>query len=353
MIHTNTRAEKFAVAPFAYQLNDAFQIICQAFSNLKPLITSLKVSQSLIQAIPPTGSPLLQLPFFTPQIVQAIEGENTGHLTVQEYMTIPADKRKKISTGSGLLTAQQYQIAMATAAQFPHLKIEKAWFKVRGEKVVTPNSLVQLIIKARFVPPGATKLPPLDEKDLVHVDDDDKEEAKRFPAPLAHGPFFARDHSPAWHVFLGDTKMGRIAVPPFTYSTFDKPIVTDDGEPTYNVQTIKMQFGAPPQVGNYTFAMHIINDSYVGFDTKEYITLVVEDASKAEIIEDEGDISEPGEGKTLLPLFYLTRLTNPDTIAGQMRALRDTALAEDSDESDTEGDVADDTSETNTDTDEE
>jgi hypothetical protein len=42
-----------------------------------------------------------------------------------------------------------------------------------------------------------------------------------------------------------------------------------------------------------------------------------------------------------------------DTLAGQMRALRDGAKPEDSDESDTEGDVDDDTSDTNTDTDEE
>jgi translocation protein SEC63 len=42
-----------------------------------------------------------------------------------------------------------------------------------------------------------------------------------------------------------------------------------------------------------------------------------------------------------------------DSLAGQMRALRDGARVEDSDESDTDGDVDDDTSDTNTDTDEE
>jgi translocation protein SEC63 len=224
---------------------------------------------------------------------------------------------------------------------------------------VTPNSLTQLIVKLRFIPPGATDLPAASEKELREIpEDDDRAEKKRFASPLAYAPYFARDHSPVWQIFLGDAKMGRIAVPPFAYSTFDKPVITSDGEPTYNIQTIKMQFGAPPQPGRYTFVMHIINDSYIGFDVKEYITLTVEDPSKAEEIEDEGEISEPDEGMLALsPLEHVCLLTytNPDSIAGQMRALRGGAPPPqfDSDESDTEGEIDDDTSDTNTDTDEE
>jgi translocation protein SEC63 len=252
----------------------------------------------LIQAIAPGGPPLLQLPYFTPKVIQAIEGADAhNHLTVQEYMEIPADQRKKLTTGAGLLSAAQYQEAMTTAAQLPAFVIEKAYFKVTGEHYVTPNSLVQLVIKLRFVPPGSTNVPAVDDKDLEDVAKDDKEdEAERFAPLLANAPYFARDHSPRWHVFLGDSKMGRIAVPPFTYSTFDKPLVTADGNPTYNIQTIKMQFGAPSQPGKYTFAMHLINDSYLGFDSKCHVTMYVDDASRAEEWQDDGEISEPDAG---------------------------------------------------------
>jgi translocation protein SEC63 len=94
--------------------------------------------------------------------------------------------------------------------------------------------------------------------------------------------------------------MSRIAVPPFTYSTFDKPVLTAGGEPTYNVQTIRMQFGAPPSAGDYGFIMNLINDSYIGLDIEQQITLTVEDVSRAEEIEDEGEISEAGSGKSLI-----------------------------------------------------
>ena len=217
-------------------------------------------------------------------------------MTVQEYMDIPIQRRKKLTTAPGLLTAQQYQAAMATAAQLPAFYVERAFFQVTGERFVTPNSLVQLVIKLRFIPPGSENVPEVDDRDLeddeVEVEDDDE----RFTPLLANAPYFAQDHSPRWHVFLGDSKAGRIAVPPFTYSTFDKPLVNSDGEPTYNIQTIKMQFGAPSHPGNYTFTMHLINDSYIGFDSKIYVTMVVEDASRAEDMQEDGEISEPDEG---------------------------------------------------------
>ena len=102
------------------------------------------------------------------------------------------------------------------------------------------------------------------------------------------------------HVFLCDAKQNRIAVPPFTFATFDKPLFKEDGiTPTYAVQTLQMQFGAPPQAGSYTFVMHMVCDSYIGTDTKLEVTLTVEDASKAAEFEEEEEISEPDEGKFL------------------------------------------------------
>jgi translocation protein SEC63 len=346
--------EKFGVAPEAYKLNEGYQVLTQAFGHLKSLVASMHVSQHLIQAIPPKSSPLLQIPYFTPKIIQAIEGPSVhAQLSLNEYMAIPASKRKETLVKSGLLTEQQFQTAMATTAQFPAITVDKAFFRVRGEKSVYPNSLVQLVIKFRFHSPGA-KLPPPTE-DLNYLDDTEyRDEPERFTPPLAHAPHYARDHSPVWDVFLGDSKMNRIAVPPFSYATFDKPIVDESGEYTHNVQTIRMQFGAPPQEGRYTFAMSLINDSYIGLDYKEFVTLVVEDASEGEEIQEDGEISEPGEGMSITHVERLRiELTNTDTIAGQMKALRDGKLDESDEESDTDGDVDDDTSDTNTDTEDE
>ncbi|KAJ4169875.1 secretory subunit [Fusarium falciforme] len=135
-----------------------------------------------------------------------------------------------------------------------------------------------------------------------------------------------------------------MAVPPFHFAKFDQPIVDDKGNPTFNMQTLKAQFAAPPQAGHYTFVLHVICDSYVGFDTKMEVTLVVEEASKAAEMQAEDDISEPEE----------------DSLAGQMHVLKTgqtpkprRRVEEDSDDESGTEEEDDDTSATNTDTEDE
>lgn len=324
-------------------------------------------------------------------------------MTVQQFMRLPEGKRRSVIAPS-LLTQSQYDTAISVAKQIPALVVAKAFFKVTGERVVTPSSLVQLVVKARVIPPGypSTSIPEVNELDLEDIDPDEDDldallgrkpakstraknpdgstqpptpDSKPVQPPLAHAPYFARDHSPRWNVFLADSKPGKMAVPPFTFTTFQKPMFTDSGEPTFNIQTLKMQFQAPQQVGNFTFVMHLICDSYIGFDSKQEVTLVVEDLDKAMKMNEEDEISEPDEG--MLPVassYFVNPLANAstDSIAGQMAALKTGGLSappkkkvkklgkkveeeggdSSEEESDTDGDVTD-TSETDTETEDE
>ncbi|KAF2874179.1 Sec63 Brl domain-containing protein [Massariosphaeria phaeospora] len=352
--------EKYEVAPVAAKLNEAYISIALAYGNTKAVLSAYHTSQNLIQALRPGASPLEQLPFFTPAVALAAEAEHSRtHLSIQEFMQIPASERKARVVAPDLLSEVQYTKALTVATQLPVLHVEKAFFKVVGERFVTPSSLVQFVLKSRFIPPGASAIPAINPSDLLDIDPEegdvaaisgrkaDRSDEKPIQPPLAYAPYYARDHAPRWHVFLADSKQGKVAVPPFTFSTFDKPILKEDGQPTFNVQTLKMQFGAPPQPGSYTFVMHMICDSYIGMDTKMEVTLVVEDSSKAEDVDEDDEISEPDE----------------DTIAGQMRTLKSGAAPkssktkkrrsqddDSSDGSDTEGDVSSE-SETDTDTD--
>ncbi|KAF2469816.1 DnaJ-domain-containing protein [Lindgomyces ingoldianus] len=356
--------EKFEVAPIALTLNEAYTAMALAYGNTKAVLSAYHTSQNLIQALRPGASPLEQLPYFTPAVAKAAEADRSRtHIAIQEFMRIPAGQRKARVVAPGLLSEAQYKNAMSLVSQLPVLHVEKAFFKVIGERFITPSSLVQFIVKARFIPPGTVNVPAIEESDLEDVDPeegdltalkgrkDDKENEKPIQPPLAHGPYFARNHAPRWHVFLADSKQGKIAVPPFTFSTFNKPILDESGKPTFNMQTLNMQFGAPPQAGSYTFVMHMICDSYIGMDTKMEVTLLVEEASKAEEMEEEDEISEPDD----------------DTIAGQMRTLKSGGIPgaskpkkrrpqddDSSDGSDTEGDVGSESdTDTDTDTDEE
>ncbi|KAM7199079.1 hypothetical protein V8F20_005897 [Naviculisporaceae sp. PSN 640] len=366
---------KYEVAPIAHALNKSFSATALAYMNTAPLLASYFTSQILIQAMPPKASPLLQLPYFTPKVIKAIEGDSRVHTSVQGFMDKPDATRRSLAVGKGLLTEQQYTEAVKVAKQLPYLRVAKAFFKVTGERFIIPSSLVTLVVKGRFVPPGSENVPKVNELDLEDIDpaEDDLDailgrktpkqigkdekgkpiyesaETDPITPPLVAAPYFARDHSPRWHVFLTDSKQGRVAVPPFTFAQFDKPVFEADGKtPTFAMQTLKAQFQAPPQAGHYTFVMHVVCDSYVGFDTKMEVTLIVEDADKAAAMRVEEEISEAEE----------------DSIAGIMHAAKGGAppaakpkkkVEESDDEDDESGteEEGDTTSDTNTDTEDE
>ncbi|KAI9791366.1 MAG: secretory subunit [Peltula sp. TS41687] len=401
--------EKFEVAPIALALNEALLAITLAYGNTKPILSCFHTSQNLIQAIPPGASPLLQLPHITTQIAQAIEGPSTKtHMSVQHFMRLSEEKRRRLAIGSGLLSESQYQTAISIAKQIPLLKVEKAFFKVMGEKYITPSSLVQLVIKARIIPPGSTDVPAVNELDLEDVDpdegdidallgrkggrnkkavsssenkdeDDNENNTKNaIQPPLAFGPYFPRDHSPRWHVFLGDGKQGKLAVPPFTFTSFNKPLFhppppsssssssnsIETPAPTFAMQTFRMQFQAPPQAGQYTFVMYLLCDSYVGTDTKLEVTLTVDEMVKAVEEEqargkkyEEDEISEPDEDSLAGQMNALRRGSLSTAAGGEKKKKKRVVVDEEDDDDDTSGTEGDedqqDTSETDTSTDEE
>ncbi|KAI5465455.1 Sec63 Brl domain-containing protein [Mariannaea sp. PMI_226] len=357
---------KYEVGPIARALNQSFVAISLAYGNVGPIVGAYRTSQHLIQAIAPKASPLLQLPYFNNAVVSAVEGDSKTHMTIQQFMDRSDAQRRQLAVGKGLLAEEEYKTAVTVAKQIPFLRVAKAFFKVTGERFIIPSSLVTLVIKGRFIPPGTENIPAVNEIELEDIDpaEDDLEaisgrkkktikgpDGKLIPVeeesvlpPLAFAPHYARDHSPKWYAFLSDSKQGKMAVPPFAFAKFDQAIVDEKGNPTFNMQTLKAQFAAPPQAGHYTFVLHVMCDAYVGFDTKMEVTLVVEEANKAADMQAEDDISEPEE----------------DSLAGQMHALktgqapkpRRRADDDSDDESGTE-EEEDDTSATNTDTEDE
>jgi translocation protein SEC63 len=364
---------KYEVGPIARTLNQSFAAIALAYGNVGPILGSFKANQHIIQAMAPSDSPLLQLPYFTRSLAAKVDGESRLHKSVQAFMDLPDAQRRSLVVGKDGLTEDQYKTVINVGKQLPCLRVAKAFFKVTGERFIIPSSLVTLVIKGRFIPPGSENVPEVNALDLEDVDpaEDDLEalmgrkkktikgpdgkvttqEEESVLPPLTYAPHYGREHAPKWYAFLSDGKQGRMASVPFNFAKFDQPIFDEQGKPTFAMQTLKAQFAAPPQAGQYTFVMHVVCDSYVGFDTKLEVTLQVEEASKAAAMVAEDEISEPEE----------------DSLAGQMHALKTgqqpkpkqrrrteevDSDEDDDDESGTDEDE-DDTSATNTDTEDE
>lgn len=299
-------------------------------------------------------------------------------------MQLSNEKRRSLCVGPQLLDESQYENAIGVARQLPHLQVVRAFFKVVGEKFVTPNSLVQFVIKARFVPPGSESIPEVTEEDTKEEDADEDDvdaflgrkqasEQENVQPPLAHAPYFARDHSPRWYVFMSDAAGSRLCTPPTTTTTFSKPIYAAGGKPTFAIQTLTSTFQAPPTLGEFKFLLHMICDSYIGFDDTIPITLVVDDPAKAVDMtaQVEDDISEPEEDSLAGQMMALKTGQVPQGGKPKKRVMRkkgqeekkkkqrgdeDDEEDEDSssdESSDTDGEVEDDDSETDTETEDE
>ncbi|RIA89174.1 Sec63 Brl domain-containing protein [Glomus cerebriforme] len=223
------------------------------------------------------------------------------------------------------LVPTEYESIMQIAGIYPLLKIDRAYFKVAGDAIITPGSIVTLIIKLRVVN-STSKAKEVkmngfskeNEKNGIFDDDDDekggyldsedellfgrsknKQESDE-KNDYVHAPYLLKDKMPYWWIFMADDKKDRIIIEPTKITN----IVT--------TRTIRCQFQAPHDPGLYSFVAYIKSDSYVGTDIRKDLRLDVKDFSELppdEEIDDE--ISEPEE----------------DSIAGQMKLMREQGFA--------------------------
>lgn len=145
---------------------------------------------------------------------------------------------------------------------------------VVGEKVVTPGSFVQLIVKVKITPPSSLNVPELQVNDkkeeLTEVEEGEEKDLDELigrvkkgangetPDAFVHAPYFPKNRKPMWYLFVGDHKLGRVFVQPISFNQFG-----------YNkVRTLQTTFQAPPNPGLYTFQTYVKSSSYVGTDAQ-------------------------------------------------------------------------------------
>ncbi|BEJ18115.1 hypothetical protein CspHIS471_0703920 [Cutaneotrichosporon sp. HIS471] len=282
-------SEQLEVLRAAPPLLTALVNIALGHNWLKTSLACQKLQPAIVQAIPVGGSPLAQLPGIT--LEKGLELDITtgaeGRKWLEKWVSINDD---------------EYPEANAVARTFPRLEVTDAQFKVTGEKVVTPSSIVQLEFKARWVYPKDPKevsngSARADSVEAVEneVTKEKKEEKKNYPPTgYAHAPHWPANRSPGFSALMGDSKLDKVIVQPVRVADvpFDEP------------REYSLQFQAPPQPNLYSFVLHLSSDTFVGSDIARSVMLKVEPAPPES--DDDDDISEPEE----------------DSLAGQMAMMR-------------------------------
>ncbi|CAK9782099.1 hypothetical protein CC85DRAFT_289163 [Cutaneotrichosporon oleaginosum] len=278
-------AEQLEVLRALPPLLQAIANIALGHNWLKTSLLCQQLQSALVQAIPIGGSPLAQLPGISLQSGLELE------------ITTGAEGRKWLEKWVAI-NDEKYPEANAVARNFPRLEVTDVEFKVTGEKVVTPSSIVQLAFKARWVHPkdpkevsnGSARADSVEavEKEVLK---ETKEEKKDYPPTgYAHAPRWPANRSPAFFALMGDSKLDKVIVQPSRVADI----------PFDQAREYSLQFQAPPQPNLYSFVLHLTSDTYVGADIARPIMLKVEPAPPESDGDD--DISEPEE----------------DSIAGQM-----------------------------------
>ncbi|KAJ2082233.1 secretory subunit [Coemansia sp. RSA 988] len=263
------------------------------------------ISQMLVQGVYLHDAPLIQLPNITWENQSKVFKEKNLYSVHQLMRMSASDQRKSLA----VLNDKQFEETIQVAKTIPRLEISRVLLTVVGDKVVTPASIVTLIVKIKIanaprkIAPRGKGMP---VADIESIADEDtaaietfvsnfaKKEQKETPSE-AYCPYFAGRKNSQWWVCFANYQSGKLVVPPVRISDLASERV------------VVLQFQAPPQKETYRFHLMIKSDSFIGCDVMQEVQMTVVDRtnlpSEPAIVD---DISEPEE----------------DSIAAQMAQLR-------------------------------
>ncbi|KAJ7050551.1 Sec63 Brl domain-containing protein [Mycena amicta] len=289
-------------------LLNALLVISQSRNWLTPTLAIMRIHSFFMQALPP--APAL------PQRLAQLPG-----IKLEETPVYDADYAQYAKTLKENADGRVTDVEKALG-RWGRAEIVDASFRVIGERIITPSSIVYLVVKLRVVPPGSPEPPKQEEPEVDQVKRLNRAAEEREQAfltskrdaeePLAgqvfsggaHAPFWPGTRKPSWWIVLADDKSNRVVVPPLKIT--DVPF-RQSGDSS-DFRAYKIQFQAPNTTGVLTWRVYVVSDSFVGEETHQDIAMKIDDVSALNADErgEDDEISDPDE----------------DTIAGQMAMMR-------------------------------
>ncbi|KZT66980.1 hypothetical protein DAEQUDRAFT_813134 [Daedalea quercina L-15889] len=288
---------------------------------LQPTLSVMRLHAYLAQAIPPGEDKLklAQFPGIKPDEAASLapsEGDEKDSVTgLIDTLEGKADDRvsdiKKV------------------AQRWGRVELVGATLRVFGEKFITPQAYINIVLKLRLSPPGSPHVNGnakvngrsdeqreqeflAGKKDMEDLPDDDG-------ASYAHAPFWPAHRKPSWWVVMSDARSNKIMIAPMKISEI--PL-----GPRYRMY--RQQFQGPPHPGFNHWRLHLISDTFVGEEVVHDVEWRVEDPSVVNVVDmgQDDEISDPEE----------------DSLAGQMALMRGGTVRRHGDESDDESTTDDD-----------
>ncbi|KAH9843634.1 Sec63 Brl domain-containing protein [Rhodofomes roseus] len=288
---------------------------------LQPTLSVMRLHAYLAQAILPGQDHLrlAQFPDVSPDEAATLappEGANTDAVT---ELIETLEQRSDVRASEVRKAAQRWG----------RVELVDAALRVFGERCITPQAYINIVLKLRLSPPGA----PHANGDAQTDGRSEEQREEEFLAgktdmedlpgddgvSYAHAPYWPAHRKPSWWAVMSDARSNKIMIAPMKIS--DIPM-----GPQYRMY--RQQFQGPPQSGLNRWRLHLISDTFIGEELVHDMEWKVEDPSVVNVVEmeSEDEISEPEE----------------DSLAGQMALMRGGSVKRQEDGSDDESTTDDD-----------
>ncbi|KAG1685193.1 hypothetical protein DVH05_009684 [Phytophthora capsici] len=221
---------------------------------LKPALAAMDLAQMIVQAQWSSDSPLLQIPFFTKDMLTKL-----GEMDLEEEVETPVDILSMEDDARSKLLPLDTQKMSAVAKfcnAYPDVTVQT---KIQQDGKNLPQGSA-VSVKVQLEREGA------DEED--EEEDEDKElglvNACHYPVKKAEN----------WWVVLGDSKKNTLL------SIKRVPFASARAN-------VALQFAAPDEIGAHTFQLYVISDGYAGCDLENEVKITVVEGEDTDDEEEE------------------------------------------------------------------
>ncbi|TMW65358.1 hypothetical protein Poli38472_008000 [Pythium oligandrum] len=260
------------VLSHAVRLIHAMVDVISSNGWLKPALAAMDLAQMVVQAQWNTDSPLMQIPFFTKDILDKL-----SKMDLEEDVETPLDILSMDDKARQELlpfTSAKMSAVATFCNAYPDVNVQT---KVANNgKNIRSGSSVPVLVQ------------------LEREGDDDEDDDSTDSIGLVQASHFPVKKAENWWVVVGDASKNALL------SIKRVPFASTKAK-------VQLEFTAPEQVGEYTFQLYVICDGYAGCDLENEVRIsVVEGGGEtSEEDEDEGEEEEEGVKHELLLHSYL------------------------------------------------
>lgn len=222
---------------------------------LKPALAAMELSQMIVQGLWSKDHPLMQIPHFTKEIVsrcEAYEGEDSVE-GVFDILTLDDDVRNDLLQ----LPDEKMADVAVFCNSYPNIDVS---IQVEDPDDIAAGDVVEVVVKLER-----------------EIDEDEMESEEIEQLGCVSCPLYPKEKKEGWWVVIGDTSTNTL------YSLKRVNL--------QQVQSVKLEFMAPDEAGEYNLTLFCMSDSYLGSDQEYEIPLNVAIADSDDD-DDESDDSE-------------------------------------------------------------